>query len=189
MPHANRSVPASAIAMILAAFLMTGCSGVATKEIEAARVEVHHEPLGMNAKGYPDASIDASGTVKIGSDTLILSDAQKAETLRYREAVIELVDLSLDKAAGMTRHVVARTLFAMVTGRMDKMEQKLERQGLALAHSAEFCTALGNVKQRQDRMVQSVVNMKPYVHLSQQDVDNCVAGRPYEAGIQNRPAP
>lgn len=183
MPRINRSILASATIVILLGAMLTGCSGVATKEIEAARVEVHHEPLGMNAKGYPDASIDASGTVKIGSDTLILSDAQKTETLRYREAVIELVDLSLDKASRMTRHVVARTLFAMVTGRMDKMEQKLERQGLALAHSPEFCAALGNVKQRQDRMVQSVVNMKPYVHLSQQDVDNCVAGRPYDAQI------
>jgi hypothetical protein len=182
MFHLHRFRPAGAI-LILAALLGTGCSGVATREIESARAEVHHEPLGMNAKGRPDASIDASGNVKIGSDTLILSDAQKAETLRYREAVIELVDLSLDKASHMTRHVVARTLFAMVTGRMDKMEQKLERQGLALAHSPEFCAALGAVKQRQDRMVQSVVNMQPYVHLSQQDVDNCIAGQPYDAQI------
>lgn len=168
---------------LLATLLLTGCSGVVTREIEAARVEVHHEPLGMDAKGYPDATIDASGAVKIGSDTLVLTDAQKAETLRYREAVIDLVDMSLDKAAHMTRHVMAKTLFALATGRVDKMEQKLERQGAALAHSPEFCAALGDVKQRQDHMVQSVVNMKPYVHLSQHDVDNCVAGRPYDAKI------
>lgn len=182
MFQTHRTRLAGAI-LILATMLTTGCSGVATREIESARVEVHHEPLGMNAKGYPDASIDATGAVKIGSDSLVLSDAQKARTLRYRESVLALVDLSLDKAAQMTRHVMARTVFAMMTGRLDSMEQKLEKQGLALAHSPAFCAALDDVKRRQDQMVQSVVNLRPYVHVSQQDVDDCTAGRPYEAGI------
>ncbi|MGB6142811.1 MAG: hypothetical protein ACTHOA_05610 [Rhodanobacter sp.] len=182
MFQANRPRLAGAL-LILVAMLGTGCSGVATREIESARAEVHREPLGMNAKGHPDASIDASGAVKIGNDPLALSAAQKAEALRYREAVIALVDLSLDKAAHMTRHVMARTVFAMMTGRLDKMENKLEQQGLALSHSPEFCAALADVVQRQDRMVQAVVNLRPYAHISQQEVDNCVAGRPYHAGI------
>ena len=182
MSQANRPRLAGAL-LVLVTVLGTGCSGVATREIASARAELHREPLGMNAKGHPDASIDASGAVKIGSDSLVLSRAQKAETLRYREAVIALVDLSLDKAAHMTRHVMARTVFAMMTGRLDKMEKKLEQQGLALSHSPEFCAALGDVVRRQDQMVQAVVNLRPYAHVSQREVDNCVAGRPYHAGI------
>ena len=184
MFQANRPRLAGALlVLVLVTVLGTGCSGVATREIESARAEVHREPLGMNAKGYPDASIDSSGAVKIGSDSLVLSRTQKAETLRYREAVIALVDLSLDKATHMTRHVMARTVFAMMTGRLDKMEKKLEQQGLALSHSPEFCAALGDVVRRQDEMVQAVVNLRPYAHISQREVDNCVAGRPYHAGI------
>lgn len=182
MFQANRPRLAGAL-LVLVTVLGTGCSGVATREIASARAELHREPLGMNAKGHPDASIDASGAVKIGSDSLVLSRAQKAETLRYREAVIALVDLSLDKAAHMTRHVMARTVFAMMTGRLDKMEKKLEQQGLALSHSPEFCAALGDVVRRQDQMVRAVVNLRPYAHISQREVDNCVAGRPYHAGI------
>lgn len=178
----HRFRPAGVI-LVLAALLGTGCSGVATREIEAARAEVHHEPLGMNAKGRPDASIDATGAVKIGSEQLALGDAQKALTQQYREAVISLVDLSLDKAGHMTRHVVARSLFALMTGRMDAMERKLEKQGLELAHSPTFCAALDEVRQRQDRMVQSVVALQPYAHISQQNVDDCMAGRPYSAAI------
>lgn len=178
----HRFRPAGAL-LLLAALLATGCSGVATREIESARVEVHHEPLGMNAKGQPDASIDATGAVKIGSEKLALSDAQKALTLHYREAVVTLVDLSLDQAAHMTRHVVAKTLFAMMTGRMDAMEQKLEKQGLELTHNPAFCAALDEVRQRQDRMVQSVVALQPYAHVNQQNVDDCVAGRPYSAAL------
>jgi hypothetical protein len=83
MFHLHRFRPAGAI-LILVALLGTGCSGVATREIESARAEVHHEPLGMNAKGLPDASIDASGAVKIGSGKLALTDAQKALSLHYR---------------------------------------------------------------------------------------------------------
>ena len=182
MFHFHRFRPAGAI-LVLAALLGTGCSGVATREIESARAEVHHEPLGMNAKGQPDASIDAAGAVKIGSGKLALTDAQKALTLQYREAVINLVDLSLDKASHMTRHVMARSLFALMTGRMDAMEQKLEKQGLELTHNPAFCTALDEVRQRQDRMVQSVVQLQPYAHITQQNVDDCMAGRPYSAGI------
>lgn len=58
----------------------------------------------MNAEGRPDASIDATGAVKIASGKLALTDAQKALALHYREAVITLVDRSLDQAGYMIQH-------------------------------------------------------------------------------------
>jgi hypothetical protein len=184
MSNANRSILATAAVVALAAFLVVGCSGVVTKEIEAERVELHQKPLELSAKDLPDASIDSSGSVKIGSGNLAMTEAQRALTRQYRDAVIGLVDLTLDKTSKVSRHAVARALFGMATGRLEKTEQKIERQAEAIAHAPEFCARLAEVRQSQDRMVQAVATLEPYVDVSRQDVEDCAAGRPYKGQIQ-----
>ena len=129
----------------------------------------------LSAKGYPDASIDLSGVVKIGSSDLALTDVQRESTLRYRDAVVDLVDRTLDETSRLTKHVIAKMLFGVATGRMEKTQQKMERQAEDIAHSPEFCRLLVEVKQRQNRMVQLVAKLKPYANLSRQDFENCAA--------------
>lgn len=184
--NVNRSARAYAVVVVLVALLVAGCSGAVTREIEAERVQLHHEPLELSAEGHADASIDSSGSVKIGSGNLALTDDQRALTRQYRDAVIDLVDLTLDKTSQVSRHAVARALFGMATGRLEKTEQKIERQAEAIAHAPEFCARLAGVRQSQDRMVQAVARLAPYVHVTRHDVENCTAGRPYDAEIQAR---
>jgi hypothetical protein len=173
---------------VLAALLVSGCSGIATKQIEAERTELRSKPVEMNAAGNPKASIDASGSVRIGSGVLALTDTQRTLALLYRDAVVDLVDLSLKDASRLTSHVVTRTLFGMATGRLEKTEKSIERQAEGIAHTPEFCGLLEEARERQDRMLQSMVELKPYAGVSQQDVDDCAAGRPYETGAWTAPS-
>ena len=168
---------------LLAALLMAGCSNVATKSIEAERARLHREPLGMSAKGHPDASIDATGSVKIGSRTLALTAVQRNAARLYRGAVIDLTDLALDEASQSTRHIVVRALFAAATGREETMEKKIDDEMEAMTHSPAFCSRLGDVRQRQEHLVRAVEPLEPYAQLSQQDVESCIAGRPYETHL------
>ncbi|HET8553641.1 MAG TPA: hypothetical protein VFL78_02355 [Rhodanobacteraceae bacterium] len=178
----RRSVRAC-IFLMLAPFLMAGCSDIATKSIETERVQLHREPLAMSAKGQPDVSLDATGAVTIGSHTLTLTDAQKKATRHYRTAVIALADFTLDRTSQMTRHVVIRALFATVTGREETLERKIDEQAEAMTHSPAFCSQLDTVRQRQEHMVEAVAALEPYVHLNRQDVEDCLAGHPYKARL------
>jgi hypothetical protein len=167
----------------LASLLMAGCSGVATREIEAERVALHSEPVSMTARDLPEASIDSSGAVQIGKDELALTDDQRALTRDYRDAVIDLVDLTLDETSRLTDHAMTRVIFAMLIGRADEAGEKIGKQAEALVHSPPFCQRLSAVQQRQQRMTQSVVQLQPYAKISPQDVENCVAGKPYDVSI------
>ncbi|WP_426688152.1 hypothetical protein [Rhodanobacter ginsengiterrae] len=168
---------------VLVSLLLAGCSGVATREIEAERVSLHNEPLSMNAKGLPEANIDASGMVKIGKDSLPLTGEQRLLTRDYRAAVIQLVDLTLSDTARITDHAMSRVLFAAMIGRADQAGDKIGKQAEAMVHSPQFCRLLGKVEQSQQRMVNSVVTLQPYAKITPQAVENCVAGKPYEANI------
>lgn len=167
----------------LAGVLIGGCSGVATREIEAERVSLHSEPVSMNAKDLPEVNIDSSGAVKIGTDNLSLTDEQRVLARDYRAAVVELVDLTLSDTARITDHAMSRVLFAALVGRADKAGEKIGKQAEALVHSPQFCHLLGNVKQQQDRMVQSVVKLQPYAKITPQTVENCNAGKPYDVNL------
>ena len=167
----------------LASLLMAGCSGVATREIEAERVALHSEPVSMTARDLPEASIDRSGAVKIGDDKLALTADQRELARDYRAAVVELVDLTLAETSRLTDHAMTRVIFAMLIGRADEAGEKIGKQAEALVHSPPFCQRLGAVQQRQQRMTQSVVQLQPYAKISPQDVENCVAGKPYDVSI------
>lgn len=182
MSHLQRPTFAGVLVM-LAAVLMTGCSHVATKSIEAERAKLHREPLGMSAKGRPDASIDASGSVKIGSRTLALTDAQRNTARLYRDAVIDLTDLALDEASQSTRHIVIRSLFAVVTGHEEAMEKKIDDRMEAMTHSPAFCSKLDTVQQRQKHLVKAVGALKPYAKFSRREIEDCLAERPCEARL------
>lgn len=184
MSIANRSTLACAAIAVIAMSLASGCSGVATREIEAQRVALPHDSIKLDAKGLPDARIDPAGAVKIGSRPLPLTEAQRGLTAQYRNAVIELTDYALRDTTRLTRHVVARVLFGMVTGRLEKTTDKIEQQAEAIMHSAPFCSRLEVVKQRQDVMTGAVSFLLPYANLTYQQLEDCVSGQPYSLGVQ-----
>ncbi|MGY0556588.1 MULTISPECIES: hypothetical protein [unclassified Lysobacter] len=178
----NQPTRALALAALVAA-LMTGCAGIASKEIEAERIALHAEPLELDAEGRPAASIAPSGAVTIGDDTLALTDAQRAETAGYRDAVLDLVDLTLDDTKSLTNRAMVTALLGVVTGLGDQAERHIESQAREIAHTPEFCGLLDDVRQHQDRMVRSVAQLQPYADISEQDVDDCAAGHPYDLSI------
>ena len=187
MPHktqaAHPHILALAALTALAAALMTGCAGVATKEIEAERAALHAEPLELDAKGRPDASIAPSGAVVIGEDALPLTAAQRTDTAGYRDAVLDLIDLTLDDTRSLTNRAMVTALLGVMTGLGDQPERHIENQAGEIAHTPEFCGLLDNVRQHQERMVRSVAQLQPYADISEQDVDDCVDGRDYDLNI------
>lgn len=183
MNHANRLAVAGIILAVLAALPMSGCSGAATREIEAERASLHSEPVTLHAKGLADASIDAAGAVDIGQGHVALTDSQRALARDYRSAVIELVDFTLANTAKLTKHAMRRVLLGMLVGRADEAGEKIGKQAEAMVHAPQFCHLLADLRQRQDRMVQSVPMLQPYARIARQDVDNCMAGRPYTLAI------
>ena len=180
--RSKRFLPCIAMTAV-ACLLVAGCSGVATREIEAERASLPSEPVSMNAKGLPEVSIDPAGAVTIDKGALALTSEQRALTRDYHAAVVELADLTLSGAAGITHHAMSRVLFATLIGRGDEAGDKIGQQADSLVHSPQFCHLLGNVQQSQDRMVQSVVTLQPYAKITPQAVANCVAGKPYDVSI------
>lgn len=177
--------PSVAVCLLMAALAVSlaGCSGIATKEIEASRAKLHSDPLEMSAKGLPDASIDKLGAVDIGSTHLALTDAQRSLTQAYRAAVVDLMDLTLNETAHLTDQAMRSEIFGMMIGREDQAQKHIETRTEAMVHTPQFCSRLDSVRQQQDRMVQSVKTLMPYAKLSRQQVDDCNAGRPYHANI------
>ena len=168
---------------IAIALLMAGCTGVATREIDIDRADLHNKAVALGATGYPDASIDSSGSVKIGPDDLPLSVGQRTLAMEYREAVVDLMDLALSKTSKLSNHVVARTLFGMATGRLERTENEIDHEAAQIAHTPDFCSQLDEVRRRQDRMLQSISQLNPYANVDGQDVADCRAGRPYNNRI------
>lgn len=183
MNHPSRLATAGFILAALAMLPMSGCSGAATREIETERASLHNEPITMHAKGLADASIDATGAVDIGQGHVALTDSQRALARDYRSAVIGLVDFTLANTAKLTDHAMRRVLFGMLVGRADEAGEKIGKQAEAMVHTPQFCHLLADVRQRQDRMVRSVPRLQPYARIARQDVDNCVAGKPYNLDI------
>jgi len=172
-----------AVALALAVLAVSGCSGIASKEIESERAKLRAEPVEMSAKGLPQASIDARGEVRIGERKLALSDAQRNLAAHYRSAVVDLVDLTLRETSKATRFVVARALFGMAVGRLDETTDKIEREAEGITRKPEFCRLLGEVKTRQDDMAGSIGELQPYAKVDAQDLEDCRAGKAYHAGI------
>lgn len=183
MNRTRRFRPMGIGTAVLVALLIAGCSGAATREIEAERASLYSEPVSMNAKGLPAVDIDASGVVKIGANRLPLTDEQRVLTRDYRVAVVKLVDLTLSDTARITDHAMSRVLFATLIGRGDEAGEKVGKQAEALSHSPQFCRLLGEVQQSQNRMVRSVVKLQPYAKISPQDIEKCIAGKPYDVHI------
>ncbi|MGQ4659565.1 hypothetical protein [Lysobacter sp. F6437] len=179
MNPATRAITLAA----LAAALVTGCAGIASKEIEAERTVLHAEPLELDAKGRPVASIAPSGAVTIGEEALSLTDAQRADTAGYRDAVLDLIDLTLDDTRSLTNRAMVTALLGVMTGLGDQAERHIENQAGEIAHTPEFCGLLDDVRRQQDRMVRSVAQLQPYADISEQDVDDCAAGRAYDLNI------
>ena len=167
---------------IAIALLMAGCTGVATREIDIDRADLHNKAVALGATGYPDASIDSSGSLKIGPDDLPLSVGQRTLAMEYREAVVDLMDLALSKTSKLSNHVVARTLFGMATGRLERTENEIDHEA---AHIAPPRTSAVNWMKfdggRSDVAVDQPA--KPHANVDGQDVADCRAGRPYNNRI------
>ncbi|MCE7031473.1 hypothetical protein LY625_02340 [Lysobacter sp. GX 14042] len=179
LPRRATLLPVAATAALLA----SGCTGVISKEIATERANLHDSPLELGTEGDPPASIDLSGAVTIGGDTLPLTDAQRALAADYRASVIDLTDHVLEGTAKLTNRAMATALLGAFSGFGDAAERRIERQAEAMVHSDELCGLLEQVRQRQDRMVQAVEALRPHASVSRQDVEDCTAGRPYHAGL------
>lgn len=173
-------------AAVLATFLLiasTGCASIASDEIEQARRDAHARPVVLHADDRPDARIGIDGAVRLGDRPLPLTPAQQALALEYRQAALEVVDLSLEQARDVTRGAVARSLFGWMTGRLDKTVASLERESLAIVHSPEFCSRLETLRQRQQGMVAATPELLPYARITPATIADCRAGRDYTVGL------
>lgn len=173
------------IAALLATVLLavTGCVSVASDEIAQARLDAHAEPIVLHAQDRPEASIDVGGAVRIGDRPLVLTPAQQALALDYRQATLAVVDLSLQQAQEVTRGAVARSLFGWMTGRLDQTVDKIERESLAIMHSPEFCGRLETLRQRQQSMVAAIPELVLYARINRSTIADCRAGRDYTVGL------
>lgn len=166
---------------LLAVATIAGCSTAARREIEAERVQAHAEPLELNAaKGLPAASIDVDGSVRIDGKPIPLDASQRAATLAYRDASLDVIDLALQAASRLTRFAIPRALFGMVVHGPDDAGRSIEEDARAIPHSPAFCLRLEHLLQAQDVAASRVQALRPYASLTGQDVEDCRAGRPYE---------
>ena len=168
-----------ALAALLGALSLAGCSTTARREIEAERVQAHAEPLRLQAPdGRPDASIDVDGSLRIGREPVSLDPRQRAATLAYREASLALVDLSLRAASRLTRFAIPRVLFGMVVHGTDEAGRGLEKDAEAIPHSPGFCRRLADLLAAQEAAVSQVPALRPYVSVTPQDAERCRPGPP-----------
>jgi hypothetical protein len=187
MPSASRHILRRG-RLILAASLMalaaTGCSNVARRDIEQARLEAHTAPLELSGReGTARAVIDADGSVSIGKAPLSLDRQQRAATLAYREAYLEIVDYSLRAASKVTRFAVPRVLFGMIVHGADQAGRGIEKDAEAIPHTPGFCKRLARLMTAQDVAVSQVAALQPYANVTAHDLDSCRSGKPYRLAI------
>lgn len=164
--------------------LAAGCSTTATRDIEAARIKAHTAPLELNGPhGKTRAYIGTDGRLTIGKIPVALDTDQQAATLAYRDAALNVVDLSLDSAARLTRFAIPRVLFGMLIHGADGAGRGIEKDAEKSMHSPAFCVSLETMREKQDAMVAEVAQLRPYAQLTPQDIRDCRSGKPYSHSI------
>ena len=168
----------------VAALVLAGCSGAARRDMEADRIKMHQEPLELRGdKDVPKAYIDVTGGVTIDKQPLALTADQRAAVLDYREASLEVIDISFDTASRLTRYAVPRLLFGSMTHGTDGASKGSEAEAEKIPHSPQFCASLEKMRQTQDVMVAKEESLRPYARLTQEDVQDCQSGKPYRHSI------
>lgn len=169
---------------LLMALAATGCSNVARRDIEQARTEAHTAPLELSGReGMARAVIDADGSVSIGKARLSLDRQQRAATLAYREAYLEIVDYSLREASEATRFAVPRVLFGMIIHGADQAGDGIEKDAEAIPHTPGFCMRLERLMKAQQVVVSRVTALQPYANVTAHDLDSCRSGKPYRLAL------
>jgi hypothetical protein len=170
----------------MAAAMLAGCSGAARRDMEEDRIKLHQEPLelrGDKDKDVPKAYIDVTGGVTIDKQPLALTADQRAAILDYREASLEVIDISFDAASRLTRYAVPRLLFGSMIHGTDGASKGIEADAEKIPHSPQFCSSLEKMRQTQDAMIAKEERLRPYARLTQEDVQDCQSGKPYRHSI------
>lgn len=187
LPSASRHSPRPGwliLAASLLALTATGCSSVARRDIEKARREAHAAPLELSGRGGTQrAVIDTDGSVSIGTAPLVLDPQQRAVTLAYREAYLEIVDYSLRAASKVTRFAVPRVLFGMLIHGSDQAGRGIEKDAEAIPHTPGFCRRLERLMKAQNVAVSQVTALQPYASVTPRDLDSCRSGKPYRLAL------
>lgn len=168
----------------VAAVLLAGCSGAARRDMEQDRIKLHQEPLELRGeKDEPKAYIDVTGGVTIDKAPLAIDADQRAAILDYREASLEMIDITFDATSHLTKYAVPRLLFGSMIHGTDGASKGIEAEAEKIPHSPQFCASLDKMRQTQDVMVAKEERLRPYGRLTAQDVLDCQAGRPYKHSI------
>lgn len=172
-------VTRTVLVTMLVALTLTGCMSDARREIEADRVKAHAEPLDLNGpKGEPVAHIGTDGSLVVGDEKVALDATQQAATLAYREAALDVVDVSMIGAEKYVRTAVPRFLFDSVLHMgTDGGARSMEKGAKKMVSSPRFCNALDIMRQKQDAMVAEVPRLSAYTHVKAADVADCNSGR------------
>jgi len=172
------------ILLLSALILLLGCTTAARRDMKDDRAAMHRQPLELRGDaGVPAATIAVDGQVSIGKEPVPTTEAQRGATLDYRAASLALADMSFDTADHLTKFAVPRLLLSSIVHGFDGASRGIEADAQKATHTPAFCSSLDQLRQKQDAMVAEVERLRPYARLTQEDVLDCRAGRPYRHSI------
>lgn len=141
------------------------------------KITLTNHLLTLHADNAPDASIAATGELKIDGKTVTISSTQRGLLMLYFQGVADIRDQSTNMGkAGAEAGVKA--LSDSVNGKPDPNEkQKIDGQASTQTHQLllKMCQDETNLKAVQDQLVVQLPDFKPYGNIfSGRSVDDCM---------------
>ena len=167
-----------AIAAIAIAAALAGCGG----ETYIGDSSGHHLSLRNNvvtahAKGQPDATIDATGSLSIGGKPVEVTPAQRALLKTYHDELADIRKAGIEagkEGAKMAGHAVGDAVSGLMHGDSNRVSSRIEDRAKELkAKAVTICDDMDALQATQDKSAIELPAFKPYATLEVRADRNC----------------
>ncbi len=173
-----------------AALLLGGCQAGTTVDTDQGSVagSLSGKRITLRADGFPNAQIDASGTLSIDGKPVAVNAAQRALLQRYQGEMAAMTadGIAIGKqGASLAGTAVSEAIKGAIRGNTDEVESKVEAGAKKIEQQAmQLCARLVTIKASQDALAEQLPAFKPYATISEVDVSDCDSnqGNSYAAG-------
>jgi outer membrane murein-binding lipoprotein Lpp len=180
MNKASTPFNALAVAVILGAIALTGCSRDKqpdTTSRDASGITFTDKNVTLHVAGHPDATITAEGDLLIDGKPIQLDASQHQQVLAYRAQLNDIAQQGIEvgkQGAALGVQAAGDALKSVFNGDTDKIGDKIEAQADKIKEQAlKICDHLDKLRAAQDALAAQVPAFKPYASLDTDSAADC----------------
>lgn len=156
------------------ALSLSGCISISIDhELQAARRQLHADPIELSTSDDRHAHISAQGDLQIEGADITLSGEQRRALLVYRTEVVALGEQLMDQAMTLAQDGVRSVMLNALIGRAEQAAQRIEARAQALTHSPETCSRIRRINALKTELDRSLPALQPYEGLQASEWQQC----------------